>query len=307
MGFRRSWRAITSFTSLLACLGFGSVLLASPPAGASSTSGFYLSIGASESVGVQPTARYPHGQLTNEGYANDLVTELASRGVPLQLTQLGCPGESTTTALSGVDRCVHANGSQFADAVTFLRAHADQTGLVTLDLGFNNLRPCFQQEFADPSCVTAQLATVRSELSTIVQALLAVAGPKVTIVGLNHNDPFLADAVNRTRDLNFATASASAIDALNATLRDVYHSFSLPVVNVAGAFDNSNVDPARLTHVGWVPMNEIRACDWTWMCRFGAYGPNLHPNDVGYHVIADAVLAALPPSFFVTSPRVVSH
>lgn len=302
MSFRRSWRALTGVASLLACLNFGSALLASSPAGASSATGFYLSIGASESVGFQPTARYPHGQLTNEGYANDLVTKLAVRGVPLQLTQLGCPGESTSAAISGVDHCVHTSGSQLTDAVAFLRAHANQSGLVTVDLGFNNLRPCIQQEFTNPSCVTSQLATVRSELSTIVQTLLAVAGPKVTIVGLNHNDPFLADAVNRTRDLNFATDSANALNALNATLSDVYHSFSLPVADVAGAFANSNVAPARLMRVGLVPLNEIRACHWTWMCRLGANGPNLHPNDTGYHVIADAVLAALPQSFWVANP-----
>ncbi len=45
--------------------------------------GFYLDLGASASVGYQPTRAAPHGQATDEGYANDIVTYEAARGVSL--------------------------------------------------------------------------------------------------------------------------------------------------------------------------------------------------------------------------------
>jgi lysophospholipase L1-like esterase len=32
-------------------------------------------------------------------------------------------------------------------------------------------------------------------------------------------------------------------------------------------------------------------CTWTWMC----IGNNIHPNEYGYQVIADAFAARLPP------------
>jgi hypothetical protein len=41
----------------------------------------YLDIGASVSVGFQPTPRDPTGQPTNRGYSNRLVTIEAARGV----------------------------------------------------------------------------------------------------------------------------------------------------------------------------------------------------------------------------------
>jgi lysophospholipase L1-like esterase len=289
-----------SAASLFAIASCASALVASAPAVAAPSPGFYLSLGASESVGVQPSARYPHGGFTNEGYANDLVSALASEGVNLTLTHLGCPGESTTSAISGFDRCSHASGSQLSDAVAFLKAHTNDAGLVTIDLGFNDLRPCVLQEFVNPSCASAQLAFTRENLATIVSTLRAAAGPKVTFIGLNHADPFLAYAVNRTRDLNFAAASASAITALNATLANVYSSAHIPVANVAGAFASAQATPTRLAHIGWAPLNVTRECNWTWMCPSGNVGPNIHPNDKGYQVMARAIEQALPQSFFAT-------
>ncbi|MDE3108272.1 MAG: SGNH/GDSL hydrolase family protein [Acidobacteriota bacterium] len=289
---------MTSIATIFALSFLGPVLASAAPAAASSPTGFYLSIGASESVGVQPTALHPRGQVTNEGYTNDVTNMLSSQGVNVNLVELGCPGESTASTISGLDHCYHASDSQLSDAVAFLRAHTNDPGLVTVDLGFNDLRPCIAQEFADPSCVGTQLALVRDNLETILSKLVAAAGPKVTIVGLNHDNPFLADAVNHTHDLNFAADSTSAIDALNTTLSDVYASYAIPVANVASAYANALATPTRLAHVGWVPLDVQRACTWTWMCRSGAYGPNIHPNDTGYAAMARAVVLALPPRFF---------
>lgn len=257
---------------------------------------FYLDIGASESVGFQPTYVSPHGQLTSSGYANDVVNFEAARGVTLRLRELGCPGESPATAISGSDGCYHSRGSQLADAVSFLRHHRDQTGLVTIDLGFNQLSPCIHQEFTNPVCVSAQLANVRQDLTYIVNQLLSVAGPNVTFVGLNHNDPFLASAVNRSHDVIFALDSATAIDELNRTLSNVYGAFNIPVANVAGAFANSRDTLVPLSHVGTVPVDVARACTLTWMCHAAPYGPNLHPNDAGYSMMAAAIMSVLPPT-----------
>lgn len=287
-------RRILAVLSLSGLLSVVPILATSLSASASTTSVFYLDLGASESVGVQPTPGSPLGQPTSEGYANDLVTQEASRGVNLQLTELGCPGDSTTTMISGADSCYQSSGSQLAYAVAFLRAHFNDPGLVTIDLGFNNLKPCIHQEFSTASCVPTQLNTVRTELTFILETLITAAGPNVSFVGLNHENPFLASALNATHDLNFATNSAAAFDALNATLNDVYSLFAIPVANVAKAFSNAIEAPTRFPHLGHVPTNEARACTWTWMCRRKPYGPNLHPNDIGYQVIADAVVAVMP-------------
>jgi len=292
---RRLLRAMAALISLGAVLGATPILASAASASPIQANRFYLAVGASESVGVQPAAHSSRGGPTSEGYANDLVALEAARGVNLQLTQLGCPGESTSTVVSGADHCYHTGDSQLADAVAFLTAHYDQPGLVSIDLGFNDLRSCIHHEFTDLNCANTQIATIRTQLTSIVQTLRAAAGPQVIFVGLNHNNPYLASAINASHDVNFATNSTYAINALNAALHDVYQSFNIPVANVAGFFANSIRAPLRVPRLGLVPTNEARACAWTWMCRSGAGGPNMHPNDTGYLVIADAIAAALPP------------
>jgi hypothetical protein len=42
-----------------------------------------------------------------------------------------------------------------------------------------------------------------------------------------------------------------------------------------------------------VPTDVARVCALTWMCTAPPLGPNLHPNDTGYHVIAGALAADL--------------
>ena len=45
--------------------------------------------------------------------------------------------------------------------------------------------------------------------------------------------------------------------------------------------------------LGTVPTNVARVCALTWMCAAPPLGPNLHPNDAGYRVIAGALADAL--------------
>src|SRR5674476_883158 len=93
----------------------------------------YLDVGASVSVGVQPTPRDPKGQPTNRGYSNRLVTIEAAKGITLKLTELGCPGESIATMLHGPDPCYVTPDTQLSDSIAFLRAHHNAVTLVTVD------------------------------------------------------------------------------------------------------------------------------------------------------------------------------
>jgi hypothetical protein len=74
---------------------------------------FYLALGGSGSVGVQPTRAAVRGQPTDRGYSNDLLGLLRSRWRDLQLVELGCPRETSATMLNGEDKCrSHRRGSQ---------------------------------------------------------------------------------------------------------------------------------------------------------------------------------------------------
>ncbi len=283
--------------SAVMALGVTGAAVAVGPAGATGAPTapvFYLDIGASVSVGMQPTVAVPRGQPTSRGYANQLVAMEAARGVTLQLTQLGCPGDTLTTFVSGRDACYKAGDSQLADAIAFLRAHYAQAGLVTLDLGFNTIHPCLAGLAVNPSCATQRLADVQSQLTQIVAALKAAAGPNVAFVGVGHYNPFYAAVTSGAAGRAFAAQSAPVMQAFNDTMRAVYASFSIPFANVAEAFTDRSGAALRLAGGATVSGNAARACALTWVCAPAPYGPNLHPTDAGYQVMAAAIAAVVP-------------
>jgi hypothetical protein len=254
-------------------LGTGVAVMGAAGAGADSLTGFYLALGASASVGYQPTAAEPTGAPTNEGYANDLVAYESSRGVALALTQLGCPGESTTTMITGEDGCYQSHGSQLAAATAFLEAHEGEPGIVSVDLGFNNVMTCLRQKVVEDACVETQLLDVRVQVAEIVADLRAAAGPDVTIVGLGHYDPFVAGRVDGGSGAMFAKKSGETMDRLNQTLRDVYRDAGVPMADVASAFGSNDRTPVGTPTGAVEPKDVERLCALTWMCQSAPDGP----------------------------------
>ena len=255
---------------------------------ATATSAFYLDLGASVSVGVQPTTSVPKGQRTDHGYANDLVAMEAAQGLTLQLTQLGCPGESLNSFINGGDHCYTGSDTQFSDALAFLRAHYNQAGLVTIDLGWNTLRPCFVGSRVDATCASQNIATAQQQLTQIVGTLKAAAGPTVTFIGVGHYDPFYAKAINGATGQVFAAHSVPVIRTFNDTLRSVYASFAVPFANVAKAFHNYAGATTHLASGVTVSGNAAAACALTWMCAPPPFGPNIHPT------VANTIAALIP-------------
>jgi lysophospholipase L1-like esterase len=277
-------------------LSLTSVLTGSSAAGAStSTSAFYLAIGGSGSLGVQPTALYPKGQRTDEGYADYLVADEAANGVTLDLHQIGCSGETTNTMLHGGDRCYSFPDTQLNEAIDFLKAHQDVDGLVTIDLGFNDLLPCLHHRSKHSTCVRQQLDTVRKQLSEALGVLKDVAGPNVKFIGVGHYDPYLADALHGADGTSEAGWSLHMVRHLDETLASVYRSFDIPFANVGDAFKLESTAPVALSGSGTEPENVAEVCLLTWMCQPPPLGPNIHPNDAGYQTIATAIEDEITP------------
>lgn len=295
----KGWRGPSRLLASLVVVGAIAPLtlgVASGRAGADAPlSGFYLDLGGSSSVGFQPTEAFPHGQPTTEGYANDIVAYEAARGMTLDLTELGCGGETTTTMINGGDRCYHEDGSQLADALDFLRAHQGEEGIVTLDLGFNDLRSCLHLGSIHEACVDGRMAVLEEQLPFILQSLRGAAGAGVAFVGVGFDNPFLADAISGRRGALFASYSETVVDQLNSELSSIYASASIHMATVSSFFDAQDHSQVNLEGVGTEPDNVASACELTWMCAPKPYGPNMHPNDAGYLKIAAAIESVLPP------------
>lgn len=154
---------------------------------------------------------------------------------------------------------------------------------------------CIKKTTGVATCLDKGFATVRQELPQILSTLQAAAGPNVHFVGVGHYDPFLASAVHGATGKGTATKSLKAMSTLNQTLSRIYQSFLIPTADVARAFKNYDRTPTTLSGVGTVATNVAEAC-LTWMCQLAPYGPNLHPNNAGYEIIASAIAAQLPPT-----------
>jgi len=260
--------------------------------GVSDGTDLYVVLGGSISVGEQPTITSPRGAPTDQGYANDVLATERSRWSDLELVHLGCPGETTDMMLYGGAHCPYLLGSQLAEAESFLRQHPS-TVLSTIDLGFNDVRPCMLHEVLDQACADAAIAEVRTQMPEIL-ARLRSADPEAKLVGVGHYDPYLAYYLDGPTGQAFAEATLGVINRLNATLRAVYTAADVPMADVASGFDLNDTTPTALAGFGDVPRNVERACTLTWMCAAAPNGPNVHPNDAGYQVISEAIADVIP-------------
>jgi hypothetical protein len=254
----------------------------------------YIDIGASVSVGVQPTPRDPRGQPTNRGYSNRLVTLEAAKGVTLKLSELGCPGESIATMLHGPDPCYVTPDTQLSDAVVLLRVHHASAALVTVDLGFNTLDVCLRTLDIDLTCVTAQLSLLRQQLAQVMRALTKAAGPKVVFIGLGHYNPYLTKSTKEGAAEVFAGNSLVALRRMNQSLSQVYGSFNVRMADISKAFHEQDTHVVRNIKKEITTANVVFECKFTWMCAPKPFGPNIHPTDAGYLAIAKTIQAVLP-------------
>jgi GDSL-like Lipase/Acylhydrolase family len=262
--------------------------------------GFYLDMGASASLGFQPTGILHHnGHRTNTGYANDLLSILRFQHVSLTLDQIGCPGDTVQTILNTTknDHCYKAPNTQLTKAVAYLQANHDETGLVTLDLGFNNIRLCLAPAVPNEACVAAGIAAVQVDMPKILKIITEAAGPHVTIVGLEYTDPWLAHYFNGPSGPAEASETLVDMNHLNAVLGQAFTNAHVAIADVPALAEEDNSDPVALPNVGDIPANVEETCSLTWMCYTSPFGPDDHPNDAGYSLIAQAIAAELPKSW----------
>jgi hypothetical protein len=81
---------------------------------------------------------------------------------------------------------------------------------------------------------------------------------------------------------------------LNTVLQAVYTAAGVASANVPGISQLDNTTLVDVPNVGSIPENVEETCALTWMCYSTPFGPDDHPNDAGYALIAQAIFAALP-------------
>jgi hypothetical protein len=258
---------------------------------------FYLDIGGSSSLGTQPTGiATDNGHRTLTGYANDLVVLEKRRGVTLNLYHVGCPGETVQSMLDTKtgDHCYTPPSTQLSRAITYLKNHHSQPGVVTIDLGLNNIRPCIAHTTIGLACAAQQTTLVGDDLPIILKDLKDAAGSQVRFVGFEYDDPFLQRYFNGSAGPEFASETLSVMNTFNAALKVVYGAANVAVADLPATFKSDDATLVTLDNVGTMPENVAEICELTWMCQPAPFGPDDHPDNEGYMDIAEAIDANLP-------------
>jgi len=200
-----------------------------------------------------------------EGYVSQVHRELSLRdGTVYGLSDLGIVGETSGSLISG---------GQLAEAVTTAR-EAD-IAYVTVDIGANDLLGHLNSSYCSDS-IAGDACQMRIELSLDayarnieeIFATLRDACPDATIVFLEAYNPF---SLGFEGQVDFETLSNEALMSLNQIATEIAGRYN---ILVADGFTPMRGTTAVTTHMTSVP-------------------PDIHPNELGYDILTEAVLAAL--------------
>jgi lysophospholipase L1-like esterase len=277
--------ALAVLAAAIACAGCGK-------SGAGVPASYYLALGDSLSQGVQPNAAGTAVE-TAQGYPDQVYKALTTAHPGLQLVHLGCPGETTVTMMNG-GICRYQGGSQLAAAVAFLHAHRGHVLLITIDIGANDPEDCIGPNvLTAAACLGTGLPAAVHNLATILAALGTAAGPSTPVTGLNYFLPALAEWRHGLTGEAEAWAIEEATASYDSQLDHVYAQAGAQVANVFSAFDTGDfTTQLTVPGDGTLPRNVALICEWTWECAAPPRGPNQHPNEAGYQVIARTILQA---------------
>lgn len=233
---------------------------------------YYLALGDSLARGLSASAGH--------GYVDDVFAVQQAVMPDLQLVNLSCSGETTVTMMNG-GTCTYATGSQLGDAEAFLASHPGQVAFVTIDIGGNDIAPCFFTIPIDLACVKSALPPAAANLGTILTGL-HTAGGSVPIVALTYYDPFVAYWLQGGAGETAARDSVKLVKFANRGLKKVYKKQRARVANGLKAFAGTKWSLTGSYGGQTVPINVAQVCALTLMCSMN----DIHANDAGHAVLA---------------------
>lgn len=264
---------------------------------------YYLALGDSLAVGVQPNAKGVDVP-TPQGYADQLYATLKRTNPNLRLVKLGCPGETTNTlnvggicGYRGTSRysLTAKKGAQLRAATAFLRQHHGQIALITIDIGANDLNKCIA--LGDINKIAACLIPVFPAIAknlTFTLTRLRMFAPHARLIGMDYYDPELAAWLTGPSGQTFATDSILLAKQFKTLLDGTYKAFKHPAADVFTAFRTADMkDMVTLPGIGTVPLDVALICEWTHECDPPPAKPDEHGNKAGYAVMAKAFLAKI--------------
>jgi lysophospholipase L1-like esterase len=243
---------------------------------------FYVVVGDSYAAGVED------GPSTPGGYAARVVTDVASKH-KLIVRNFACGG-ATTTSMMGVIGCSGAQTSldgvtyptmtQLRAAISFIDAHPGRIGLITIEIGGNDL-----------GGTADNVPPIATNIANIAAQFRVAAGASVPIIGLTYPDVDLADWLSGPSGVSIAEESVTAFQTVvNPDWEAAYASANVTFVDItaaAGAYTPLTQLVDYSTY-GEIPYAVAQICILTGMCSVN----DLHPTNAGETLIAKQIVHA---------------
>lgn len=253
-----------------------------PPTGAATDKKLYVALGDSLAAGYQPGG----AELRETAYPALTATRLGAEGADLTVENLGCSGETTTSLLEG-GKCDYTEGSQIEQAEALLKSRSGEVGLVTIDIGGNDLLRCVRAGAdIDTACVAKGVQTVEDNLPTILERLRAAAGKDVPVLVLGYYNPWVA-AKALDQPVQGVDAAARAYTRLSSVIAGSAKDAGATFVGLDDAFATDDTTPTTING-RTVPENAARVCTLTNICTAG----DIHLTDEGAATVARVLAEA---------------
>jgi lysophospholipase L1-like esterase len=276
-------RAISS-----ACVGLAAIAMAAvTPRAVQAGSMTYIAVGDSVAFGETDFTHNP--SYGDRGYVSQVANSLASMngGVRPNVINLGVDGETSTSFFGGGQAAMPWNlnysGTTTSQNTMLLsdlaaqKAAGNTVSNITVSLGANDLFAVMNGPgfFAMPpaqqfSALLGAMSAVQNNYTALLSEIHALApSAQVSLVG--YYNPYAA-----VPGAPPAQLAGPAIQLLNAIIAGEAAAFGDKYVDTYSAFLGKE---AQLTHITDTPV-----------------GTNVHPNDAGYTVIANAINPVPEPS-----------
>jgi len=220
---------------------------------------YLVALGDSLAANVGVTA-------ANEGYVSRIHKVLSERdGGSIGLRNFGISGETSGTLI---------RSGQLTEALAFISANV--VAYVTINIGANDLLghlgsdDC-SEDISTPACqdrLTPALEAYRANLDRILGDVRDAAGDDTPILFLQTYNPFSLGLAG----LSLEAASDDATDQLNAIAAEVAAEHNVTVADGASPMRGTT---SATTHMLDTP-------------------PDIHPNGIGYDLLAQALAGVLP-------------
>lgn len=249
---------------------------------------YYVAMGDSMAAGTGAST-------TANRYVNVIYQHELAQYPGLQLVNLACGGATVGSVINGPG-CSYTTGTQLGDAEAFLAAHPKQIAFVTIDIGANNVDGCLGSSGIDIPCVQTGLGQITTLLPQILSGLRG-GYPGLAIYGMSYYDPFLNQWLTGASGQAVAEQSVTYAVALNGILAQIFGAAGASTADPATLFDTTDFALTGTYQGTVVPQNVALICAWTLMCSQN----NIHPNDLGHAVVAQAFEAVIDQVAVVTT------